>query len=175
MIVFLLQRVYYLSLEYYMGRSLQNTMINLGIQGACDEAMYQVCVCSSCYCYITQNVTFIIMMNIIIYSEPTEGSTLSASTWSPYVSPSSILPCTSIPLSHLVIVFTGMLLVITSCILRPQKGAPWISALHIFLILLCFLPVSKKTTNKLRVRNPRANYTTERPPLVVEVSVNFCG
>lgn len=24
-----------------MGRSLQNTMINLGIQGACDEAMYQ--------------------------------------------------------------------------------------------------------------------------------------
>ena len=39
----MLQRVYYLSLEYYMGRSLQNTMINLGIQGACDEAMYQVC------------------------------------------------------------------------------------------------------------------------------------
>ncbi|KAJ1519591.1 hypothetical protein ONE63_004866 [Megalurothrips usitatus] len=36
------KRVYYLSLEYYMGRSLQNTMINLGIQGACDEAMYQV-------------------------------------------------------------------------------------------------------------------------------------
>lgn len=34
--------MYYLSLEYYMGRSLQNTMINLGIQGACDEAMYQV-------------------------------------------------------------------------------------------------------------------------------------
>lgn len=25
-----------------MGRTLQNTMINLGIQGACDEAMYQV-------------------------------------------------------------------------------------------------------------------------------------
>ena len=25
-----------------MGRSLTNTMINLGIQGACDEAMYQV-------------------------------------------------------------------------------------------------------------------------------------
>jgi len=36
------KRVYYLSLEYYMGRSLQNTMINLGIQGACDEAMYQL-------------------------------------------------------------------------------------------------------------------------------------
>jgi len=25
-----------------MGRSLTNTMINIGIQGACDEAMYQV-------------------------------------------------------------------------------------------------------------------------------------
>lgn len=25
-----------------MGRSLQNTMINLGIEGACDEAMYQI-------------------------------------------------------------------------------------------------------------------------------------
>lgn len=37
-----LQRVYYLSLEYYMGRTLTNTMINLGIQGACDEALYQV-------------------------------------------------------------------------------------------------------------------------------------
>lgn len=39
----LLQRIYYLSLEYYMGRSLSNTMINLGIQSECDEAMYQVC------------------------------------------------------------------------------------------------------------------------------------
>jgi len=36
------KRVYYLSLEFYMGRSLTNTMINLGIQGACDEAMYQL-------------------------------------------------------------------------------------------------------------------------------------
>lgn len=36
------QRVYYLSLEYYMGRSLQNTMINLGIQGTVDEALYQL-------------------------------------------------------------------------------------------------------------------------------------
>lgn len=42
--IFILQRCYYLSLEYYMGRTLQNTMINLGIQGACDEAMYQVSV-----------------------------------------------------------------------------------------------------------------------------------
>ncbi|XP_055339738.1 glycogen phosphorylase-like [Paramacrobiotus metropolitanus] len=36
------KRVYYLSLEYYMGRALQNTMINLGIQSACDEALYQL-------------------------------------------------------------------------------------------------------------------------------------
>lgn len=36
------KRVYYLSLEFYMGRALQNTMINLGINGACDEAMYQL-------------------------------------------------------------------------------------------------------------------------------------
>ena len=38
----LIQRVYYLSLEFYMGRTLANTMINCGIQSACDEAMYQV-------------------------------------------------------------------------------------------------------------------------------------
>jgi starch phosphorylase len=36
------KRVYYLSLEFYMGRSLQNTMINLGIQTTCDEAIYQL-------------------------------------------------------------------------------------------------------------------------------------
>lgn len=36
------KRVYYLSLEFYMGRSLTNTMINLGIEGECDEAMYQL-------------------------------------------------------------------------------------------------------------------------------------
>ncbi|KAK8735952.1 hypothetical protein OTU49_005136 [Cherax quadricarinatus] len=36
------KRVYYLSLEYYMGRSLTNTMVNLGIQSACDEALYQL-------------------------------------------------------------------------------------------------------------------------------------
>ncbi|KAK2104193.1 hypothetical protein P7K49_018049 [Saguinus oedipus] len=35
------KRVYYLSLEFYMGRTLQNTMINLGLQNACDEAIYQ--------------------------------------------------------------------------------------------------------------------------------------
>jgi starch phosphorylase len=36
------QRIYYLSLEYYMGRSLTNTMINLGLQGECDDAVYQL-------------------------------------------------------------------------------------------------------------------------------------
>ncbi|KAL0266508.1 UNVERIFIED_CONTAM: hypothetical protein PYX00_009023 [Menopon gallinae] len=36
------KRVYYLSLEYYMGRSLQNTMINLGIETSCDEALYEL-------------------------------------------------------------------------------------------------------------------------------------
>lgn len=42
--VFLFQRIYYLSLEFYMGRTLQNTMINLGLQNACDEAIYQVSI-----------------------------------------------------------------------------------------------------------------------------------
>ncbi|KFR05832.1 Glycogen phosphorylase, liver form [Nipponia nippon] len=36
------KRIYYLSLEFYMGRTLQNTMINLGLQNACDEAIYQL-------------------------------------------------------------------------------------------------------------------------------------
>uniref|UniRef100_UPI00358E2F32 glycogen phosphorylase, muscle form n=1 Tax=Myxine glutinosa TaxID=7769 RepID=UPI00358E2F32 len=36
------KRVYYISLEFYMGRTLQNTMVNLGLQNACDEAMYQI-------------------------------------------------------------------------------------------------------------------------------------
>ncbi|XP_060609103.1 glycogen phosphorylase, liver form isoform X1 [Anolis sagrei] len=36
------KRVYYLSLEFYMGRTLQNTMINMGLQNACDEAIYQL-------------------------------------------------------------------------------------------------------------------------------------
>lgn len=36
------KRVYYLSLEFYMGRTLTNTMVNLGIQNAVDEALYQV-------------------------------------------------------------------------------------------------------------------------------------
>ncbi|KAF0765659.1 glycogen phosphorylase isoform X2 [Aphis craccivora] len=35
-------RVYYLSLEFLVGRSLQNTMINLGIQSSVDEALYQM-------------------------------------------------------------------------------------------------------------------------------------
>ena len=37
-----LQRIYYLSLEFYMGRTLTNTMINLGIRGLCTKALYKV-------------------------------------------------------------------------------------------------------------------------------------
>ncbi|KAM8809281.1 glycogen phosphorylase, brain form [Eudromia elegans] len=36
------KRIYYLSLEFYMGRTLQNTMVNLGLQNVCDEAIYQL-------------------------------------------------------------------------------------------------------------------------------------
>ncbi|CAG2242903.1 PYG [Mytilus edulis] len=36
------KRVYYLSMEFYMGRTLNNTMVNLGLENACDEAMYQL-------------------------------------------------------------------------------------------------------------------------------------
>jgi starch phosphorylase len=36
------KRIYYLSLEFYMGRTLTNTMVNLGIQTSCDEALYQL-------------------------------------------------------------------------------------------------------------------------------------
>ncbi|XP_069787994.1 glycogen phosphorylase, brain form isoform X2 [Narcine bancroftii] len=35
-------RIYYLSLEFYMGRTLQNTMVNLGLENATDEAIYQL-------------------------------------------------------------------------------------------------------------------------------------
>ncbi|KAI6213569.1 hypothetical protein M3Y94_00165200 [Aphelenchoides besseyi] len=36
------KRVYYLSLEYYMGRTLTNTMLNLSMQATIDEALYQL-------------------------------------------------------------------------------------------------------------------------------------
>ncbi|CAH8637562.1 unnamed protein product [Heterobilharzia americana] len=36
------KRIYYLSLEFYMGRSLTNTMLNVDISAAVDEAMYQL-------------------------------------------------------------------------------------------------------------------------------------
>ena len=35
-----------------MGRTLSNTMLNLGIQNACDEALYQVIM----YIFLTQGV-----------------------------------------------------------------------------------------------------------------------
>ncbi|XP_010788355.1 glycogen phosphorylase, muscle form [Notothenia coriiceps] len=36
------KRLYYISLEFYMGRTLQNTMVNLALENTCDEAMYQL-------------------------------------------------------------------------------------------------------------------------------------
>jgi starch phosphorylase len=36
------KRIYYLSMEFYMGRSLTNTMINLGIRSLCDKALYKM-------------------------------------------------------------------------------------------------------------------------------------
>lgn len=36
------KRVYYLSMEFYMGRTLANCMINLGIENDIDEALYQM-------------------------------------------------------------------------------------------------------------------------------------
>ncbi|XP_066933532.1 glycogen phosphorylase-like [Clytia hemisphaerica] len=36
------KRVYYLSLEYYLGRSLTNMMMNVGLKNVCDEALYQL-------------------------------------------------------------------------------------------------------------------------------------
>ena len=35
-------QVYYLSLEYYMGRTLTNSMLNLGIDNEVETAMYQL-------------------------------------------------------------------------------------------------------------------------------------
>lgn len=55
------KRIYYLSMEFYMGRSLTNTMINLGIRSLCDKALYkmglrmeeleEVEVCMMCHLY----------------------------------------------------------------------------------------------------------------------------
>ena len=42
------RRVYYLSMEFYMGRSLTNTMINLGIKGICRKALYDVRMHACC-------------------------------------------------------------------------------------------------------------------------------
>jgi len=36
------KRVYYLSMEFYMGRTLANSMINLGIENDVDEALYEM-------------------------------------------------------------------------------------------------------------------------------------
>ncbi|EGD77434.1 glycogen phosphorylase [Salpingoeca rosetta] len=36
------KRVYYLSMEFYMGRSLTNTMINLGLRSLCKKSLYEM-------------------------------------------------------------------------------------------------------------------------------------
>jgi starch phosphorylase len=36
------KRVYYLSMEFYMGRTLSNCMVNLGIENDVDEALYEM-------------------------------------------------------------------------------------------------------------------------------------
>lgn len=51
LLALVLQRVYYLSLEFYMGRTLQNTMVNLALENACDEATYQVMQTRSRSCF----------------------------------------------------------------------------------------------------------------------------
>ena len=53
-----LQRIYYISLEFYMGRTLTNTMVNLGLQNAVDEALYQVRCCYLCTCPL-ENLLFL--------------------------------------------------------------------------------------------------------------------
>lgn len=46
---FYMQRCYYISMEFYMGRSLTNAMVNLGIDSPVEEALYEVHVCT-CMC-----------------------------------------------------------------------------------------------------------------------------
>ena len=36
------QRVYYMSMEFLMGRSLTNAMVNLGVDSEVEEALYEV-------------------------------------------------------------------------------------------------------------------------------------
>ena len=43
------QRIYYLSMEFLVGRSLMNAMVNLGIDSEVEGALTEVCVCV-CVC-----------------------------------------------------------------------------------------------------------------------------
>ena len=42
-----MQRVYYISMEFLVGRSLMNAMVNLGIESEIEEALYEVLLISS--------------------------------------------------------------------------------------------------------------------------------
>lgn len=71
--IFFPQRVYYLSLEFYMGRTLQNTMINLGLQNACDEAIYQVRWLHSVAESEQLNVVSLLIGNVLAAARPGHG------------------------------------------------------------------------------------------------------
>ena len=58
---YLFQRVYYLSLEFYMGRTLTNTMLNVDITAAIDEALYQVNLCQK-----SVNIDFWRVLDVIL-------------------------------------------------------------------------------------------------------------
>jgi len=52
-----------------MGRTLSNTMLNMGIQNACDEALYQVivssCLTDLCLLFISKALRFVAVVVII--------------------------------------------------------------------------------------------------------------
>ena len=52
-------------MEFYMGRTLTNTMLNLGIQNACDEALYQVVMCTCVVWYLLFYSDFFLNLKLI--------------------------------------------------------------------------------------------------------------
>jgi hypothetical protein len=67
-------------------------------------------------------------------------------------------------------------------IIAKESGWPIKQHLKIILFFSCNFWIYGENIisffikqNKLRGLSPRANYTTEQPPFVSEVSANFCG
>ena len=56
-----MQRCYYLSMEFYMGRSLTNAMVNLGIDSSVEEALYEVSF-FTCTCTLTSTRTLLMQI-----------------------------------------------------------------------------------------------------------------